>query len=359
MLFTQRDQPTRSILGLNDDILYLICLTTDREKFTPLGTSLQCQRRWSSLTSFCSTCKRTREIGAPLLFRKGTLTDCKTDRIRLPSIDPWLTCMERSDYYQRHMKVLHVELFSILDHEALRLANILRRTTNLKGLKLITPQSRDTTQDRLLPVLKSIELPRLEILLLSVGLEELIPQFGSITSLRIKGEQPERYVSTEILQRYLTAEQLPHLQHLELCQDADWSPIFLVALNTNFPQLQSLGVLKGGKPGYSFEALLRIPDLFLQLRKLYIAPLNQLGLRYFNPPLVQCHDARKPCKPPVWFCKRHIPDGLRYAAIVAFNAFPNLQMLQFVKQARVTCVLGDNGSVADTVVEHEAEEARE
>lgn len=347
MPFTDYELTAKQLRSLNDDVVYLICLAAARAGRSVTHETQDDVKPSPILLSLCSTCKRVREIGAPLIFRKATLTDCKTNLVRLPSIDPWLTCMERSKSFQRHMKFLNVELFSILEQDASRLATILKHTTNLRSLKLVTPQARETTQERFIPVLKTCNLPKLEALVLSAGLEALVPRFDNITSLEVRGEDRYASVSTEAVEQYATEDNLPRLQHLNLFGPIQWSPAFLVALSTNLPQLQGLGTLRGGKPGYSFEALLRIPDLFPQLRELTIAPLNELGLRHFAP---NCGTARVSCRLPDRICKDHVRSALWYAVRICFNIFRSLRILH-CEEERVSCVRREDGSVAEVVIE--------
>ncbi|KAK3691109.1 hypothetical protein LTR37_018861 [Vermiconidia calcicola] len=280
----------KQFLDLNDDVLYQICLAADQDENT----------FWYAPTSrdvvaLCSTCKRIREIGTPLVFGKTFELD-----VLAPT----------GGYY--------------------------------------------CTKD-LVRALSLCALPYLKRLVTTPGLEGLISRFNSVVHLEIKGEFNRQIRTSQSLHQLANQGKLRGLSHLRLTplepmttRERGWSPKVLEDLSTGTPQLRSLGVIGGHALGYSFESLLRAPDLFPCLEELTVDTLTHLGLCEMGQ---DCDLSLNPCKPPRWFCQYHIRDAIRYASRVAFTALPQLEVLNFSNEERTMCIREDDGSIANIVID--------
>lgn len=88
---THNTEPKSSLLFLNDDVLYLICLELDR------------------VISLGSTCHRLRAVAAPLLYRKLALSDFRKPVWERPNLMPILDMIESSGGCARFTRQLSIE----------------------------------------------------------------------------------------------------------------------------------------------------------------------------------------------------------------------------------------------------------
>ncbi|KAK3720439.1 hypothetical protein LTR37_003852 [Vermiconidia calcicola] len=341
----------KQLLDLNDDVLYQICLAADQDELywnTPFPRDV---------VAFCSTCKRIREIGTPLVFGKTcvrTSNDGSTP-YHLLSIQPWLTHVGNSDLFLRHLKAVYAA-FDLLDtREAHMFARILVRASNIQELTVLAPGGGLYCTEDLVRALGLCALPCLKRLVATPGLEGLISRFTSVVDLEIKGDFGRQVRTSQSLNELANKGKLRGLRYLRLrplepmtTRGHGWSPKVLEGLSTGTPQLRSLGVIGGHALGYSFESLLRAPDLFPCLEELTVDTLTHLGLCEMGH---DCDLSLNPCKPPRWFCQHHIQDAIRYASCVAFTALPRLKVLNFSNEERTTCVREDDGSIANIVID--------
>ncbi|KAK5168436.1 uncharacterized protein LTR77_007006 [Saxophila tyrrhenica] len=273
------------------------------------------------------------------------LTDCHDGVSKLPSIDPWLTYVGESPFFMQYMRTLRIKMFLLLDRDAARLAKALKGAAALKELEIITPQSRENNQMALRKTFRSCRLPTLRSLVVSAGLEDFVGFLDVSDSLEIWNEAGYSCLSTDMLQTFVIEGHLRTITQLWLGETTPWSPLLLQTLSKHLPHLKVLGVVCGGPPGYSYEALFQQSDLFPLLERLILSPVNEIGLRRY--PQSCSNGCNKPDERlrKKKFCYDCLPGAVDYAGQVAFYALPRLRTVEFQKQGRLTQVHHDTGDL--------------
>lgn len=197
-------------------------------------------------------------------------------------------------------------------------------------------------------MLRSCTLPKLHKLVISAGLEDMIPLMSPSDCLVILDDPSRLSASADMLHFCAMAGHLKTVTHLSLGEMTDWSPELLQMLSKHMPALKTLGTVRGGRPGYSYEGLLQHAELFPMLEKLAIVPVHRLGLRFFTSGCSSSgsmDDATAACIRLDWLCDKHLPHALDYAARVAFSALPGLRVIEIKHQGRITYQRDRDGAI--------------
>ena len=282
---TQHRAPT-SLLDLNGDVLYEICVVLEANDMRCLRPQSPWRRSppKSSLLSLCSTCRRIRYVGAPLVYRRAAVIDpslCRTERQDLESA---LSSIEECEPYQRYGRLLFIQLGDVQSKVA---RYLLRQTTsslnNLEALRLEVNSfgNRQDVPENLLEALRKDTswLPSLRSLVISENLEKLLHDFDGISSLEIRNRGP--YLNAPVFQQCVNSGKFSNLRELEL--NIRWHPQLLNELNHQLHHLEALGVVGNCIWGSPFLELLPALSCFPRLKTLTTVYASEMGVG-FDPP---------------------------------------------------------------------------
>ena len=270
-----------SLAKLNEDVLYQICLAADDidEERRLLLARRHDPQFPPALLSLCTTCKRLRTIGTPLLYRRATVRRWDEPWNKASDSCSDLSSIENCEPFRRYGRVLSMDVaFYDRPYAAKRIKALLSVLRLLEKLRITSSMwMKDEFVEILLTV--DFQLPNLCTLVVTSELQKLALKFNGITTLEIPsspaGVSCDR---TEIFRE----GKLRNLRHLELCPygiNNIWNPASLDNLLLECPRLATLGTVK---PVYGESFLTLLPSLarFPALRVLAFNHLQNLAPQY-------------------------------------------------------------------------------
>lgn len=212
-----------SLLALNDDVLYLICCHLPR--VTPLS----------------STCRRLRNVAAPLFWRRMAVSEGGKANDRRSSLGELLPVLRTSPACARFTRQLSI-VTSVFDEvspsEATSLVAAVVRLEHLRYLQITVCKG----SGHVAAAFGGTQCPSVSTLALCAELRDTIPSFPNVRHLRLE-RHVLSYIPTSKLFAWTRRAPFPHLRHLEIREDiaADGLSSILAHINACLPHLQYLG----------------------------------------------------------------------------------------------------------------------